>query len=168
MRKKIKTVILIVMIAMATALLVHSNSHTIVPQDLVSNMRAKYLGFSRVKGHGDLWSKHHTGLKQGKREHKPGFVETEIERIHVTSGKSKFPHSVLISKESEFKSKVQIPVEAPDLKNVRIVRLNGRKEFRTISSVSSYTHKESPVHIEKGYGISERMPAEGSCRSYLS
>ena len=94
MRKKIKTVILNVMIAMVTALLVHSYSHAMIPQDLISNMRAKYLGFSGVKGHVDLWSKHHTSLQQGKHEHKPGFVETEIERIHVTSDKSKLTHSV--------------------------------------------------------------------------
>ena len=39
MKKKIKTVILLVMIAMVTALLVHSYSHTMIPQHLVSNMR---------------------------------------------------------------------------------------------------------------------------------
>ena len=69
MRKKIKTVILLVTIAMVTALLVHSYSHAMVPQDLVSNMRAKYLGFSGVKGRVDLWNEHHTSLlQQGKCE----------------------------------------------------------------------------------------------------
>ena len=163
MRKKIKTVILLVTIAMVTALLVHSYFHAMVPQDLVSNMRAKYLGFSGVKGRVDLWSEHYTSLKQSKREHKPGFVETEIERIHVTSAKTKLTQPGLYSKHSEFISKVQIPAEAPDLKDVRMVRLNGHKQaIRNISSVSRYTHKESPVHSERGYGMSEWMSDEGS------
>ena len=76
--------------------------HAMIRQDLVSNSRAKYLGFSGVKDRVDLWSKHYTSLKESKRENKLGFVETEIERIHVTSSKSKLPHSVLISKENEF------------------------------------------------------------------
>ena len=154
--------IFIVMITTVTALLVHSYSHAMIPQDLVSNMRAKHLGFSGVKGHVDLWSKHHISLKQDKREHKPGFVETEIERIHVTSAKSTL--TVVIFKESEFINKVQIPAEVQD---VRIVRLNGHKEaVRTISSVSSYTHKESPVHSDRRHGISEWMPDEGSDHIY--
>ena len=167
MRKKIKTVILLVMIAMVTALLVHSYSHTMIPQDLVSNMRAKYLGFSGVKGRVDLWSEHYTTLKPSKREHKPGFVETEIERIHVTSAKTKLTQPGLYSKDSEFISKVQIPAETPDLKDVRMVRLNGHKEaIRNISSVGSYTHKESHVHSERGHGISEWMSDEGSDHIY--
>ena len=156
--------ILLVMIALVTALLVHSYSHPMIPQDLVSNMRAKYLGFSGVKGRVDLWSKHHISLKQGKRDHKPGFVETEIERIHVTSAKSTLTQSVVISKDSEFINKVQIPAEVQD---VRMVRLNGHKEaVRTISSVSSYTHKESPVHSEGRHGVPEWMPDEGSDHIY--
>ena len=143
--------IFIVMITTVTALLVHSYSHAMIPQDLVSNMRAKHLGFSGVKGHVDLWSKHHISLKQGKRDHKPGFVETEIKRIHVTSAKSTLTQSVVISKDSEFINKVQIPAEVQD---VRMVRLNGHKEaVRTVSSVSSYTHEESPVHSERIHGI---------------
>ena len=71
----------------------------------------------------------HTSLQQGKHEHKPGLVETEIERIHVTSDKSKLTHSVAISKESEFINKVQIPAEAPDLKDD-----NGQVEWAQRSS----------------------------------
>ena len=62
---------------------------------------------------------------------------------------------------------MQIPTEAPDLKDVGMVQWNGHKEaVRTISSVSSYTHKESPVHSERGDGIYERMSDEGSDHIY--
>ena len=143
MRKKTKTVILIVIIAMVVALLIHFYSYAIIPQDLVSNMRAKYLGFSWVKGHADLWRKHPISEKQGKREHKPGFVETKIERIHVTSAKSRSTPSVLISRHSEFINKVKIPAEAPHLKDVRMIQLNEhREEVRTVSSVPNYTNKD--------------------------
>ena len=137
MRKKTKTVILIVMIAMVTALLIHSYSYATIPQDLVSNMRTKYLGFSWVKGHVDLWRKHHISKKQGKREHKPGFVETKIERIHVTSAKSKSTQSVVISSDSEFINKVQVPGESSHLKDVRMIQLNKHRE--TVGTVFQCT-----------------------------
>ena len=152
------------MIAMVTALLIHSYSYATIPQDLVSNMRTKYLGFSWVKGHVDLWGKHPTSKKQGKREHKPGFVETKIERIHVTSAKSKSTSSVVISRDSEFINKVQVPAEAPHLKDVRMIWLNEHRE--AVRTVPGYTNKESPVHSERGHGVSERMSDEGSDRNY--
>ena len=68
----------------------------------------------------------------------------------MTSDKSKLTQSVVISKESEFINKVQIPAEAPSL---RIVRLNGYKEaVRTISSVTLikkalYTVREDMVSL---------------------
>ena len=167
MRKKTKTVILIVIIAMVTALLIHFYLYAIIPQDLVRNMRAKYLGFSWVKGRVDLWRKHPISKKQGKREHKPGFVETKIERIHVASAKSRSTPSVLISRDSEFINKVQIPTEAPHLKDVRMTQLNEhREEVRTVSSVPKYTNKESPVYSERGHGVSERMSDERSDHNY--
>ena len=167
MRKKTKTVILIVMIAMVTALLIHSYSYATIPQDLVSNMRTKYLGFSWVKGHVDLWRKHHISKKQGKREHKPGFVETKIERIHVTSAKSKSTQSVVISSDSEFINKVQVPGESSHLKDVRMIQLNKHREtVGTVSSVPNYTNKESPVHSERGHGVSEWMSDEHSDHIY--
>ena len=48
------------------------------------------------------WRKHPISKKQGKREHKPPFVETKIERIHVISAKSKSTQPVVISRDSEF------------------------------------------------------------------
>ena len=164
MRKKTKTVILIVMIAMVAALLIHSYSYATIPQDLVSNMRAKYLGFSWVKGHVDLWGKHHISKKQGKHEHNPGFVETKIERIHVTSANSKSTQSVLISRDSEFINKVQVPGEAPHLKDIRMIRLHEHRE--AVRTVPGYTNKESPVHSERVHGVSEWMSDEHSDHIY--
>ena len=112
----------------------------------------------------DLWGEHHISKKQGKREHKPGFVETKIERIHVTSAKSKSTQSVLISRDSEFINKVQVPAEPTHLKDVRMIRVNEHRE--AVRTVPGYTNKESPVHSERVHGVSEWMSDERSDHIY--